>query len=202
MPPVLGPGRGRAPRRRGGAPPRLDEARFLRRRSRFLRAMAGRMSMLLGVLRLVNTMIARSLVVIVTGLFAVTVGLLFVQVIGRYLLGFSPLWVVETAQYSFVWLSFLAICIAFRRKAHMAIELLATGSPPGIRNVCKVLIRLSILTFGVSVTYSGIQVAGSMKETLSPGMQISMSWLYAAAPVCGVLVILFALESWLDGGRP
>ncbi|MBI4179178.1 TRAP transporter small permease subunit, partial [bacterium] len=61
-----------------------------------------------------------------------------------------------------------------------------------------VLVHFLTLAFGAAITYSGFLVAASMRHMLSPGMQISMSWVYSAAPVCGVLVVLFELESLVD----
>ena len=152
-------------------------------------------------LKAVNTVVAQSLRIALMVFFAATVGLLFAQVIGRYVFGFSPLWVVETAQYAFVWMSFLGISIAFRRKAHMSIDFLVAGCPPTLRHVLQALVHFLTLAFGVAITYSGFLVAASMRHMLSPGMQISMAWVYSAAPVCGVLAILFELESLVDRER-
>ncbi len=146
----------------------------------------------------VNRFVTKLLLVILSSLFIGTVILLFVQVIGRYFFGFSPVWVVETAQYSFIWLSFLGISIAFRKKAHISVDLVIDHSPPTIQNLLRFAIHLLILFTGVAITYSGIEVVRNLKDTVSPGMQISMAWPYSAAMVCGFLIVLYGLESFIQ----
>ncbi|OGP71770.1 MAG: hypothetical protein A2W09_02915 [Deltaproteobacteria bacterium RBG_16_50_11] len=153
------------------------------------------METLVRTFEVVNHFVTKVLLVVLFTLFAGTVSLLFVQVIGRYFFGFSPVWVVETAQYSFIWLSFLGISIAFRKKAHISVDLVIDYSPPTMRNRLRFAIHLLILFTGLAMTYSGIEVVRSLKDTVSPGMQISMAWPYSGAVACGLFIVLFGLES-------
>lgn len=124
--------------------------------------------------------------------------LLGVQVVGRYGFGFSPVWVVETSQYSFVWLSFLAICVGYRRRAHISLEYLWSKSPAASRNILSGVIHVAVLAVGWSMMYGGIVLIDTFSGSLSPGMEIPMAWVYSSLVVSGFVLCLFDVEIGLS----
>jgi TRAP-type C4-dicarboxylate transport system permease small subunit len=141
-----------------------------------------------------NKVVTQILVYAIFILFATMVGLLFYQVIGRYFFGTSPLWVVEIAQYSFVWLSFLGICVAFRKKSHIVVDYFLNKASDDIQTIIKPIIHILILSVGIIIAYGGFVVTRTLKSTLSPGVQMSMAWVYSITIVSGILIFLGELE--------
>lgn len=130
-------------------------------------------------------------------IFALLITLLSVQVVGRYVFGFSPVWVVESSQYSFVWLSFLGTCVAYRRRAHISLAYLWERAPITLRGVVKSVIHLTVLFIGWCIAYGGIVLMQTFSGDRSPGMEIPMAWVYSSLVVCGSLICLFDIEMGL-----
>ncbi len=146
----------------------------------------------------VNAQITKVLLIIVSGLLAATMALLFFQVIGRYFLHFSPVWVVESAQFSFMWLALLGIPTALRKKEHISLEFLLNRAGSSIRKTIEILIHLLVMAVGATIAYSGIHLIFSLYDTFSPGMGISMGWVYSSTALCGSLLCLFELEFFFE----
>jgi TRAP-type C4-dicarboxylate transport system permease small subunit len=125
---------------------------------------------------------------------AILVILLLTLAIGRYLFGFSPIWMWEVAQNSFVWLSMLGICVALHRRAHVSLEYMWEKAPARFRRAQKLLIHAAVLIVGASMAKGGIDLVNMFGSSILPGLGVSVSWVYASPIVSGVLICLFDLE--------
>ena len=125
---------------------------------------------------------------------AILIILLLILVIGRYLFGFSPIWMGEVAQNSFVWLSMLGICVALRRRAHVSLEYMWEKAPARVKRTQKVLIHAVVLIVGASMVKGGVDLVNMFGSSVLPGLGVSANWVYASPIVAGMLVCLFDLE--------
>lgn len=111
-------------------------------------------------------------------------------------------WSEELSRFMFIWLIYMSVCIATRKKAHLCVDIL----PIFIRNE-KVKIGLNIISnilclcFFAFVGFYGIGVIQKLmvRTQTSPAMQINMIWAYLAPYVgagiaCVHYVILIIKE--------
>lgn len=129
---------------------------------------------------------------------AITV-LVFLQVITRYVLEYPFDWPEEMARMLFVWAALLGAVLAMRRMAHFSIEIAVRRMPPAVRRAAAIVVRLALLGFLLLVAVLGLDATLRVREQLSAGMEISMSYGYAAVPVSFALMALeMARQLWGD----
>lgn len=125
----------------------------------------------------------------------------FLQVITRYILIYPLDWPEELARILFVWVALLGAVLALRRAGHFSIEAATGLLPPAWRRRMSTLLRLSLLGFLLLVAYLGLDATLRVRDQLSSGMEISMSYGYAAVPVSFVLMALEMARSLWRGLR-
>jgi len=126
------------------------------------------------------------------------------QVFCRYVLE-SPLdWTEEAARYTAVWAGLLGAALGVRSNTHFRVLLLVNrfgeGTRRAVEQVCRVIITVMLLVIvWTSIRY--VLDIGSIQE--SPGLQISMAWLYSVVPVSTVLMLIFMFCEAVGGSvRP
>jgi len=120
---------------------------------------------------------------------------IFSQVVTRYGFGYTPEWSEELARYLFVYVVFLGSALIMGESGHLAVEFLPTrykGTAFGrflalLSLFCGYLFVLILLVQGAKMT----QV---MTFQESPGLGISMSFVYVVIPVSAVLMMLYLLR--------
>ncbi|WP_394180872.1 TRAP transporter small permease [Marinomonas posidonica] len=121
------------------------------------------------------------------------------QVISRYVFNDPSTYTEELLRLGLVWLSLLGAAYSAGRGSHMAIDLLRDLSRGRFRKFLKLLVPISFIIFSIYVLILGglhsIQIAS---KQLTAVLQIPMSSFYIALPVCGGLLILYALLNLID----
>ncbi|WP_337998136.1 TRAP transporter small permease [Oleispirillum naphthae] len=128
----------------------------------------------------------------------VMLAIIFMQVITRYLLGFTFEWSEELARFLFVWAVFLGSALIMGEDGHLAVELLPrllAGSKPGF--VLNVFINLCGYVFIFLLITQGWKMTETMSFQEAPGLGIPMSWVYIVMPVSGVLMLLYHIKDSL-----
>lgn len=121
--------------------------------------------------------------------------IIFLQVITRYLFGHSFEWSEEAARFLFVWVVFLGSALIMGESGHLAVQILPNhykNSTFGLAleiftNMCSYLFILLLITQGSKMT-------STMTFQTTPGLGISMSWIYAAIPLSGFLMLLYLIK--------
>ena len=121
------------------------------------------------------------------------VGLL--QVFNRFFLNQSLSWSEEFQIFCHVWIVFLAIPIAYRRGAHLAVDSLKNMilGPRGIR-AFDYFVELIWIWFAVSLTYLSWKVSEVAKLQISPGLEIPMNYPYYGMVLGGAYLLLVVLQ--------
>ena len=122
------------------------------------------------------------------------------QVFGRYVLDYAPSWFEELARYLFVWVVFIGAPIGIRERSHMAIMVVVDHLPLAWRKVCSLLIYAVAGVFLLILTWQGISIMIHTGSQVSPTLEISMAWVYAAVPVGSVLMLFHLAISFLKMG--
>ncbi|MGI6686586.1 MAG: TRAP transporter small permease [Bacillota bacterium] len=129
---------------------------------------------------------------LLVGSLAITVIILFFQVVLRYVFNSSLSWSEELARYIFVWQSWLGASLGLRERRHIKVEIL-TGALKGraktLVEIIGVIIWLGLCVFLVS---SGTEMAMSYakQNAVTPALRIPFSIIYATLPIsCGLIVL-------------
>ena len=121
------------------------------------------------------------------------------QVISRYVFNDPSTYTEELLRLGLVWLSLLGAAYSAGRGSHMAIDLLRDISRGRFQKLLKMLVPISFIIFSIYVLILGglhsMQIAS---KQLTAVLQMPMSSFYAALPVCGVLLILYAILNLID----
>jgi len=127
-------------------------------------------------------------------LFIALVALVALQVGLRYLLGTSIHWEEEAARYLMIWITFLTSGVGLRLGAHVAVDFVKDSAPRTLRIPLVMLIKLGMLLFLGIVAGYGTWVTLSVRNQISPALEISMAIPYAAVPVGSALMVIYTLE--------
>lgn len=131
---------------------------------------------------------------IMAAMLAVMVGLVFGNVVLRYIFNSGLVAAEEIARLMFVWLVFLGATVALRHQRHLGLEILQARLPFKVRRACAVIAHLMMLyALYLFVQGSWIQLLIGM-ETFSTVLRFPMAF-YAAAgffPAIAMALIVLA----------
>lgn len=127
-----------------------------------------------------------------------SLGLIFVQVVLRYCLGYSLSWSEELARYLFLWQTWIGASYAVKEHKHLRIDIIQNfikGERQKIR--FELFVLLIWLIFSITIVYqSGILIKLIyLRRQLSPALQLPMAVAYASVCVgCGLMAVRLVQE--------
>ncbi len=119
---------------------------------------------------------------------------LTLQVFMRFVMGKALSWSEELALACFSWVMLLSIALGVRHSIHVRMDLFIDRLPPMIRHRANQIIWLVIAGLGFFIAWSGVNYVRDSFGTTSAAIGYPIAWLYASAPVSGLLTAIFALE--------
>ncbi|TLP47016.1 MULTISPECIES: TRAP transporter small permease [Cohaesibacter] len=125
----------------------------------------------------------------------VMLAIIFLQVITRYIFGFSFEWSEELARFLFVWVVFLGSALIMGEDGHLAVELLPrilNGTKPGF--LLNLFINACGYVFILLLIVQGWKMTETMTFQTSPGLGLSMSYVYAIMPLSGILMLMYHVK--------
>jgi TRAP-type C4-dicarboxylate transport system permease small subunit len=120
--------------------------------------------------------------------------IVFVNVFFRYFLHIGLGWTEELARYLQVWMTFLGATVAVKRWAHFQLTIVDQLIPSALRRFTRLFAILVVMTLAGIMIKNGIEITRVTWNQTSPVLQWPIGYLYLMAPVCGVLMELFALQ--------
>lgn len=116
-------------------------------------------------------------------------------------IGHPWLWLQEVTQTFFIYGIFIGAAVATRRNDHLYLTAVAEALHGTPRLVAEMIIRVVVLTVAVFLIYFGyVNFLRGFSSFRMPSMTPIAS-LYAAIPICGVLIALFTIEQMVNGWR-
>lgn len=106
------------------------------------------------------------------------------QVFMRYVLGAPISWAEEFAVLLFAWLIFLGAAYVQRDDSHLSIDSLRRSAGPRLALALDVLRLGVIAACSLVVIWQGIALSLQTLSLEYPAMGVSRAWLYASAPAC------------------
>jgi C4-dicarboxylate transporter, DctQ subunit len=113
-------------------------------------------------------------------------------------------WIEEACLYALAWVVFLGLGLALEQGRHIAMTSLLKRLAPGLRRGTKLAIDLTGVLFSLYVAKLSFDIMLMVIRTgqISPTLDVSTGWLYAAMPVgFALLALRYALELALAEGR-
>lgn len=122
------------------------------------------------------------------------------QVVTRFVMSQPSSYTEEIARYLLVWIGILGAAYAYRRHAHLGLDVI-TRSLHGVKAVVVQKITDSFcLFFAVAVmVIGGLNLMNLTLELnqLSAALQIKVGYMYSVIPMSGLLIAMFAIERLL-----
>ncbi|MGI6732643.1 MAG: TRAP transporter small permease [Anaerovoracaceae bacterium] len=130
--------------------------------------------------------------IVLVSMFAAMVGIIFFQVIMRYVFNNSLPWSEELGKFLFVWLSWLGISIGHRRREHIKITMLVDKVPYTLQKVFEAVTELVLIIICAVVIYYGVLMIGIQINIPYAGIKISTAWGYLSLVLGCFIFILRA----------
>ncbi len=123
-------------------------------------------------------------------LFAAMVGVIFLQIIMRYVFNNSLTWSEELGRFIFQWLTWLGISLGARLGQHIKISILTDRLPHRLAHVANVISDIVVIAICVITMYYGVEISKLFLGTKFTTLKISLAWGYSALVVgCGLMTI-------------
>lgn len=116
------------------------------------------------------------------------------QVFLRYVFGKSLSWSEELALLGFAWVVVITTAIGIRRMTHARMDLIIEVLPKGLHQTVERFSAVLMFGLGLFLTYAGWNYVAETRGSTSAAIGFPIEFLYACAPVFGVLVTLFSFE--------
>ena len=111
------------------------------------------------------------------------------------------LWLQEVTSTLFIYAIFFGAAVATRRNDHLYLTAVAEGLPGKFRSAVEIFTRLVVLGVAVSfIVFGYLNFLRGFSSFRMPSLTPIAS-LYAAIPICGVLVAAFTIEQIVNGLR-
>lgn len=120
---------------------------------------------------------------------------LMLGVFSRYVLFRTFTWYDEIARACFVWVVFLGAAVGVKRGSHFGLHMLIDMLPQRARRLAALVTPLIIIVFSSVLVVQGLAFMEFGRFQQLPVMGISKAWIYAAMPVGGALMILYAVQA-------
>lgn len=118
------------------------------------------------------------------------------QIVSRYALASPASWTEELARFLLIWISLVGGAYAYRRGLHLGFDALAERLTGRARAAHAVLVHVTVAVFAALVLLGGGAQLVALTQELaqySPALGLPMAAVYAALPVSGALLLLYAL---------
>lgn len=118
-------------------------------------------------------------------------------VFSRYVLGQQGRWTEELALYLLVWVSLLGASVAYAEGGHLGVDYVVGKLDAKARHVARIAAELLVMAFAALVLVHGgyLLVTETLRTgQVTPALGVPMGYVYLAAPLSGVLFVLYAVE--------
>lgn len=137
----------------------------------------------------------RWILIVLMGVMAV---LVFTNVVTRYALNFSIVWVEELTRYMMVWVGFLGSGLVLRHGAHIAVDTFQDLLPTRAAQALRAFIALLLAGTFAWMTWLGVRYVGFAWDQQTPILQWRTGLVYLAVPIGSALMLLHLLFVWRD----
>lgn len=127
----------------------------------------------------------------------VLIGIVFANVVGRYVFNSSLTWAAEAAQWLFVGIIFLAVPLAHRARMHLSIGFLVGLLPPRLRVLAEFLADVVIAFATLMLLFGGGKLIATLGG-ISYVLDLPVWMKFAVIPVTCILGLVYLALRGLD----
>ena len=124
--------------------------------------------------------------------------LIFSQVLFRYLFNQPIAWTEELSRHFMIWAALLGAAVAYRKKAHLGVDLLVMQFGPRWQEALVWFVHLTSIFFAGFLVYFGIAIVKKTMNQISSALTIPMGYIYASIPAGAAIMLVFAVEKLLE----
>lgn len=124
------------------------------------------------------------------------------QVITRFILNNPSSYTEELARFLLIWIGLLGAAYAYRKKAHLGLDILSEKLEGAAHRRLDIFISLVCMAFAaVLMVYGGMKLVllTLELEQLSAALQVRIGYVYTVLPLSGALIVLFSLDRIISG---
>ena len=137
-----------------------------------------------------------------TLLVGATVFITALQVFCRFVLKSPMFWPEPAARYMFLYIIMLGLPVAYRGGGMIVFDLLVTRFPIKAQETIAAIGNTLACAFFMYYGYQGVQLVLRAGHKITQGaIKIPMGYLYAAQPVCAVLMLIIGIEFTINSYR-
>lgn len=122
------------------------------------------------------------------------------QVIWRYLFDDPLTWSEELARYLFIWIGYLSAWLAWKHRAHIALDAVSYLNRPQLERACARIVEVLVLAFCIYTFHVNFTLLALTHSQPSAVLEIPMSYIYAGYSAMAALISLDIIFGWLYGG--
>ncbi|MBN2259228.1 MAG: TRAP transporter small permease [Clostridiales bacterium] len=129
-------------------------------------------------------------------LLIVMTGLIFFQVVSRFILNIPLAWSEESARYAFVWLIYISAALAVKHHEHIRVEIGLILFKGRAKLIALVFTDIIFLIFSLILLKDGISLVMMITKhgQISPAVGFSMNYVYAIIPIGYGLMVLRLIQ--------
>lgn len=120
--------------------------------------------------------------------------LVILQVFMRYGFGYTHFLTEELGRYLLVWATMAGMALECRRGGHIRVQFLVDLLPRKAAGIWAVILNLIILLLFLLIIYTGLASMMFNHGQESPGLQIPLSFPFAAIPLFFLVAAVFIAE--------
>jgi TRAP-type C4-dicarboxylate transport system permease small subunit len=122
------------------------------------------------------------------------------QVIWRYLFDDPLTWSEELARYLFIWIGYLSAWLAWKHRAHIALDAVSYLNRPQLERACARIVEVLVLAFCIYTFHVNFTLLALTHSQPSAVLEIPMSYIYAGYSAMAALISLDIIFGWLYSG--
>lgn len=122
------------------------------------------------------------------------VGMVFFQVLNRFILHIPAAWTEEMARYNFVWVSLYGSVKALKMKSHLSVDIVVeTAKSERTKDVINLVASALVIVFTLILTVTGFQyMIGNLGVDCEFG-PFPLAIIYSAVPITGMLLFFVSI---------
>jgi C4-dicarboxylate transporter DctQ subunit len=127
----------------------------------------------------------------------VIMGMVFFEVISRYILGISHEYMPAISSWAMVWMTYFVLGVVLKTREHISIDILPSKIPPARGVILLAFIDLVSLAFAVLLCYGGIRYDLMVKasDIYAVTVQFVPMWIVRiCVPLGGFFLAFFSVE--------
>ena len=124
--------------------------------------------------------------------------IMFMQVVMRYVFRSSLAWSEELSRYFFIWMTFLGISYAIKKRTHLRIDLLETFIP-ALKKPLEYLTDVVFVAFSIFMLPPAATTLRALWQSgqTSPAMEIPMFVVYLSLVLAYILILIRVAEKYI-----